>query len=292
MRIKQPIKKRWKVLLGVIGVAILLGSYSYLSRLQHAKNPTDTTMPNLTQLMDGLRLVTTPRENSMHAAFGVVEEKSSNPIIRLWTQAWKTMLIKDGWATYSRLAKGLVWGCVISVVLGTLMGCFESLAGFILPTLSFLSKVPGTAMLAVFFVLAGTGETMFIAMIGFGVLPTLTQSVYLSARDDLHHEEIDKAYTLGASNLEVIWEVVFPQILPKVLDNIRLQLGPAMVFLIAGEMLVGQVGMGYQIRMQQRLLHMNVVYDYILILGATGLLLDKGMLSFRQWWCPWYDRNR
>ena len=292
MRIKQPIKQRWKIILGVIGVFILLVIYSHLSYRQHVKNPTDTTMPNFSQLMDGIKMVTTPRENALQAAFGVVEEPSSNPIVRFWTQSWKTMIVQDAWATYSRLVKGLVWGCVLSMILGTLMGCFDGLASFLLPTLSFLSKVPGTAMLAVFFVLAGTGETMFIAMIGFGILPTLTQSIYLSARDDLHHEEIDKAYTLGASNIEVIWEVVFPQILPKILDNIRLQLGPAMVFLIAAEMLVGQVGMGYQVRMQQRLLHMNVVYDYLFILGATGLLMDKGMLSFRQWWCPWFDRDR
>ena len=292
MRIKQPIKQRWKIVLGVSGVFILLAIYSYLSYRQHVKNPTDTTMPNFSQLMDGIKMVTAPRENALQAAFGVVEETSSNPIVRFWTQSWKTMIVQDAWATYSRLVKGLVWGCVLSMILGTLMGCFDGLASFLLPTLSFLSKVPGTAMLAVFFVLTGTGETMFIAMIGFGILPTLTQSIYLSARDDLHHEEIDKAYTLGASNLEVIWEVVFPQILPKILDNIRLQLGPAMVFLIAAEMLVGQVGMGYQVRMQQRLLHMNVVYDYLFILGATGLLMDNGMLSFRQWWCPWFDRDR
>lgn len=292
MRIKQPIKQHWKIFYGVVGVLILMSIYSYLSYRQHIINPTDTTMPNVKQLIDGVRLVTTPRENSLQAAFGVAEELPENFLHRFWVQSWKTMIVQDVWATYSRLGKGLVWGCVISVVLGTLMGCYEWLASFLLPTLSFLSKVPGTAMLAVFFVLAGTGETMFIAMIGFGILPTLTQAVYMSARDDLHHEEIDKAYTLGAKNIELIWEVVFPQILPKVLDNIRLQFGPAMVYLIAAEMLVGQVGMGYQIRMQQRLLHMNVVYDYILVLGFTGLLMDKGMLLFRQWWCPWFDRDK
>lgn len=292
MRIKQPIKQHWRVFYGVVGVLILMSIYSYLSYRQHVINPTDTTMPNVKQLIDGVRLVTTPRENGLQAAFGIIEDVPSNLFHRFWLQSWKTMIVQDAWATYSRLTKGLGWGCVISVVLGTLMGCYEGLAAFLLPVLSFLSKVPGTAMLAVFFVLSGTGETMFIAMIGFGILPTLTQSVYLSARDDLHHEEIDKAYTLGASNIEVIWEVVFPQILPKVLDNIRLQFGPAMVFLIAAEMLVGQVGMGYQIRMQQRLLHMNVVYDYILVLGFTGLLMDKGMLFIRQWWCPWFDRDK
>lgn len=284
MRIKQPIKQRWKIMLGVIGVAVLISVYSWLSHRQHLRNPTDTTIPNLGQLVDGWIFVTTPRQNNLQAAFGVDGTKPSSNF-------WNTMLVQDFFATYIRLIKGLGWGCAISVVLGVLMGCFESLASLCLPTLSFLSKVPGTAMLAVFFVLAGTGEAMYIAMIGFGILPTLTQSVYFCARDDLHQEEIDKAYTLGASNLEAICELVFPQILPKVLDNIRLQFGPAMVFLIAAEMLVGQVGIGYQIRMQQRLLHMNVVYDYLLILGITGLLADKGMILLRQWCCPWFDQE-
>lgn len=286
-RIRQPIGYSRKVIVGIVGVCVLAVVYSVLSYRQHVKNPKDTTLPNFRQLVEGLKTVTTPRENSLKSALGGGDESQT-----FWQKADSTMLAQDGWATYSRLFRGLGWGCFLSVFVGTLMGCYETVAAFLLPPLSFLAKVPGTAMLAVFFVLAGHGEPMYTAMIGFGVLPTLTQAVYLCARDDIHHEEIDKGYTLGASNFELIWEVVFPTILPKVIDNIRLQLGPAMVYLIAAEMLVGQVGMGYQIRMQQRLLHMNVVYDYILILGATGLLMDKGMLSFRQWLCPWFDRSR
>jgi NitT/TauT family transport system permease protein len=277
--------------LGVVGVVVLMLIYGYLSYRQHIINPTDTTMPNLSQLWDGVVVVTTPRENSLKAIFGK-EDPPRTYFEKIWHQAWKTMIVQDVWATYGRLFKGLGIGCGISIVLGILMGCFEVVASLFLPMLSFLSKVPGTAMLAVFFVLSGTGESMFIAMIAFGILPILTQSVYLSARDDLHREEIDKCYTLGASLLESIWEIVWPQITPKVIDSVRLQLGPAMVYLIAAEMLVGQVGMGYQIRIQQRLLHMNVVYDYILILGITGLLMDKATTMFCQWYCPWFSRDK
>ena len=275
------------IVLGFIGVMSLLMIYGYLSYRQHLINPTDTSLPNLSQLQEGVRDITKPRENSLKTIFGLPEEQKT-----IWTQAWKTWLANDVYATYGRLFHGLFVGCAISVVLGVAMGCFETIASLFLPLLSFLSKVPGTAMLAVFFVLSGTGENMFIAMIAFGVLPILTQSIYLAARDDLHHEEIDKAYTLGASSPEVIWEVVWPQIIPKVLDSIRLQLGPAMVYLIAAEMLVGQVGMGYQIRMQQRQQHMNIVYLYIFILGTTGLLMDKAMMMFCQWYCPWFSRDK
>ncbi len=284
-RIKQPIQNRTKVVLGIVGVVVLASFYSYLSYRQHVRNPDDTTLPNFRQLVEGARLVITPRENTLTEAFGL--EKSDDSFLGSINKTW---LYQDAVATYGRLFKGLLWGCTLSVIIGTLMGCYEWLAALLAPPLSFLAKVPGTAMLAVFFVVVGTGESMFVAMIGFGVLPTLTQAIYLSARDDLHEEEIDKAYTLGACNFELVWNVVFRQILPKTMDAIRLQIGPAMVFLIAAEMLVGQVGMGYQIRMQQRLLHMNIVYNYLLILGLTGLAMDRAMIALRQWACPWYGR--
>lgn len=287
MRIRQPLGEHWKWFLGFLGIVILCLVYEWLSYRQHQANPTDTTIPSVSQMADGLRQVCTPRENPLKAAFGGTEDDTGT-----WEKIKTTWIYQDVTATYGRLIKGLLWGCVISVLLGLLMGCFEGLAAILLPPLSFLAKVPGTAMLAVFFVMAGTGETMFTAMIGFGVLPTLVQAVYLSAKHDIHEEEVNKAYTLGASNFEVIYAVVLRQIMPKVIDSIRLQFGPAMVYLIAAEMLVGQVGMGYQIRMQQRLLNMAIVYDYIIILGLTGLAMDKGILAFRRYWCPWFSRFR
>ena len=282
-RIKQPIGDRWTIALGIIGIVVLAGAYEIVSYRQHTANPKDTTIPNLSQLLEGFRQICEPKTNDLRPES---DDMSS------WGRIASCWLYKDAFATYGRLVKGLVWGSIISVIIGLLMGCFEGIGSFLLPPLAFLAKVPGTAMLAVFFVLVGTGENMFIGMIGFGLLPTLTQAVYASARYDVHDEEINKAYTLGASNCEVIWNVVLKQIMPKVLESIRLQIGPSVVYLIAAEMLVGQVGMGYQIRLQQRLLNMSVVYDYLLILGVSGLLMDQGMLLLRRWLCPWYSRYK
>jgi len=290
-RIKQHLTTRSKIIWGVAGVSVLAVTYSWLSFRQHERNPDDTTIPTFSQLAHGFMRTVTPssddKENALRVAFGQPTQEKT-----FWQKVQSTWLYQDSVATYGRLIKGLVWGCMLSIVLGTLMGCYEWLGSFLLPPLALLAKTPGTAMLAVFFVIVGTGEPMFITMIGFGVLPTLTQTIYLAAKDDLHREQIDKAYTLGADNTELVCNVVFPQILPKVIDSVRLQIGPAMVFLIAAEMLVGDVGMGYQIRMQQRLQQMNIVYNYLFLLGITGLLMDQAMIRLRQWLCPWFDIKR
>jgi NitT/TauT family transport system permease protein len=95
---------------------------------------------------------------------------------------------------------------------------------------------------------------------------------------------------LGASDAEIIYEVIWKQILPSVLDNIRLQIGPAMIFLLAAEMLVGGEGMGFRIRMESRVLDMSVVYIYLTILGFTGLMADYVLLWLRKRLCPWCIR--
>ena len=93
---------------------------------------------------------------------------------------------------------------------------------------------------------------------------------------------------LGASQFEIVWNVIFWEVLPKVIDAIRLQIGPAMVFLIAAEMVVGDVGFGYRIRLQSRLLHMNVVYPYLLYLAVFGFGIDWALRQLQHKLCRWY----
>ena len=261
--IRKSIKTRWTVLLGIISIFLMFSAYTYISHRQHIKNPDDTTIPKWGQLGEGVKKI--------------IEE---NP------RSGERWLLVDTKATATRLFLGLFFGIVGAIIIGLLMGCFAFWEGILLPPMSILAKEPPTAMLAVFFVLVGTDTPMFTAMIGFGILPTLAQSVYLAVRN-VPDETLFKAYTLGASHVEVIWNIIVRTILPALLDAIRLQIGPAMVYLIAAEMVVGDVGFGYRIRLQSRLLNMNVVYPYLAILAMSGYTLDYFIRLLQKFMCPW-----
>ncbi|MEM7166941.1 MAG: ABC transporter permease subunit [Planctomycetota bacterium] len=263
--IRSPIRYRTRVILGVVGVLVVALAYTWLSYRQHQINPTDQTIPTWQQLAAGVGKVLE------------VDEFSGD--------RW---LVTDVKATFYRLFVGMASGVFLSVVLGLLMGCYSAMEALFHPTLSFLAKIPPTAMMAVFFVLVGINFEMYVCMIAFGVMPSLAQTVYLSARNDVPDELIHKSYTLGASQAEVIWNVIYKQTLPKVLDAARLQMGPAMVFLIAAEWMVGAEGFGYRIKIQQRLLDMRVVYVYLIVLGGAGFLLDTALIRLRRRLCPWY----
>jgi NitT/TauT family transport system permease protein len=262
--LRQPIGRNWTIALVAASIATLVLLYTIMSMVQHARNPRDTTIPSWRQL-----------------GAGVVK------VVRLDEHTEERWIVEDSWATISRLFTGLFFGIVGAVVLGILMGCHKGVESFFAPPLSFLAKVPPTAALAVFFVMVGTDTEMYVAMIAFGILPTLAQAVYLGVRD-VPDELLYKAYTLGASNAEVVWNVIFRQMLPKIIDAIRLQIGPAMVYLIAAEMVCGHVGFGYTIRLQSRLLRMDVVYPYLIFLAGFGFAMDYGARRARRALCPWY----
>ena len=61
-----------------------------------------------------------------------------------------------------------------------------------------------------------------------------------------------------------------------------------MVFLIAVEYMIADVGFGYQLRIQQRQTHMNIVYTYLILLGVFGFFLDRLLTTFRRRLCPWF----
>ncbi|HRZ34804.1 MAG TPA: ABC transporter permease subunit [Candidatus Paceibacterota bacterium] len=266
--IRRPIKSSTAAFLGVLSVLLLLGGYTFLAHRQYQRNPDDTTIPRWSQLHKGLQ--------------------SAIEVNRRSEDRW---LVVDAVASGQRLFLGLAGGVAASLLLGLAMGCFTPIEAFLHPPLSLLAKVPPTAALAVFFVLVGTGNNMYVAMIAFGVLPTMTLTVNLAVKE-FPDELLYKAYTLGASHMEVVWTIIFRQVLPRFIDAFRLSIGPAMVYLIAAEMVVGDVGFGYRIRLQSKLLNMSVVYPYLAILAAFGFGMDSLLRLLQRKLCPWYEPRR
>jgi NitT/TauT family transport system permease protein len=266
--IRQPIASWLFYSLAVAGVLAAILFYAMLSIRQTAINETQSVLPGLESFQDGVEEVTKPRGN----------EKRPQP-------SW---LVTDFKATYWRLFLGLSAGTLLSIVLGIAMGAYTFVEAFFSPVIAFMAKIPPIAMIVVYMVVFGTNEKMYVALVGFGVFFTMVQAIYQSVKKDIPEDLIDKAYTLGGSEAEVVWEVIWRQVLPRIIDNIRLHIGPALVFLIAAEMLFADQGLGYTIRIQARLMNFNVVYIYCAILGSTGLLLDWALVVLRRWLCPWF----
>ncbi len=272
--IRQPIAQSWRIGLGAASILALIVCYGVLAhsrqqaKRQQQADAVDLTVPTYSMLWElGLKRACTPQ--------GSFERKE------IW-------IVSDFKATALRLLTSLLVGVACSVVLGLLMGCFDPVEAALLPPFAFLSKVPATAVLPVFFVLVQINFKMYLAIIVFGMLPTLAQSISQSVRKDVPVELIFKAYTLGASQFELIWDVIYKQVLPRILDAARLQLGPALVLLVAAEWMVAGEGIGYRLRLFYQRTDMTVVFVYVILLGLLGLAADYLLTWVRRRLCPWF----
>lgn len=257
----KPIKYRTRLILGFISVSLILTGYGVMSVIQHSNNSTDTTIPNLVQFAKACHKIITP-DSSGHR--------------------W---LLDDLWATGERFTIGMASGVFLSVITGILIGCYEPASAMLRPPLIFFSKVPQTAMLALYFFLFGTGEVLYLALIGLGIFSPIALSIYDSIKNDVKEDLIFKTFTLGASNMETVCEVVCKQILPRIIIFIQGQIGPALVYLVAAEWVMADVGFGYRLRIQLRLLNMSIVYLYLVILGGAGFFMEWTMTLTRRKLC-------
>lgn len=269
--IRRPIPPWLVITLGVASIFLMATFYELLSMRQTRVNEKQTVVPGFMTLSKGITQVL--------KAQGTAE----NP-----RPSW---LWEDVRATYWRLFLGLSAGVVGSLIVGVAIGAYTPIDAALTPIITFMSKIPPTAMLAVYMILFGTNLWAYIALVGLGIFFSMVIGIAQSVQSDVHSDQIDKAYTLGASEFEVIMEVILPQILPRFIDAVRLQIGPAMIYLIAAEALFGSDGFGYRIKLQSRLSNMSIVYPYLVFLGCSGLLFDQGLLRLRKWLCPWFGER-
>jgi NitT/TauT family transport system permease protein len=258
-----PLANRWRILLGVIPIVVLLGLYAWVSHQRQLENPMDRLTPGLTQLRAGLSEITTP-------------DKRTETV-------W---IVVDTAASLERLAKGMGAGLSIAIVLGLLMGIFSTARALFSPIVTALAKIPPLALLPIIFILLGVDESSKIVLIALGIAPTLANDVALTAAA-IPRETVVKAYTLGATTTEVALKVILPQIVPRILDSIRLTVGPAWVFLIAAEAISSDSGLGYRIYVVQRQLAMNVILPYVVWIAILGMAMDYGLYWLSRRWYPW-----
>lgn len=74
-----------------------------------------------------------------------------------------------------------------------------------------------------------------------------------------------------------MWKVIFPAAFPQIANGIHLAIGTAWIFLVAGEMVGAQSGLGYQIIDARNNIRADILLATILVIGFIGLLLDAAL---------------
>ncbi len=102
-------------------------------------------------------------------------------------------------------------------------------------------------------------------------------------------EQMVKSFTLGANNFDVAYRVTLKQILPQIINSLRLNLKPMMLFLFAGEMIAASDGLAYRIAIMRRHMGMDVILPYVLWVALLLFCVDLMLRMLNRRMHPWFQ---
>ncbi|MDT8310948.1 MAG: ABC transporter permease subunit [Methylophaga sp.] len=201
------------------------------------------------------------------------------------------VLWADTAASLQRLGLGVGISALTGLIIGILVGIIPLVRAGIAPVITIISLVPPLAILPILFIIFGLGELSKVMLIVLGITPFLIRDVQLRVMA-LPQEIIIKAQTLGANSWQLILRVVLPQVLPKLIDAVRLSLGSAWLFLIAAEAISATEGLGYRIFLVRRYMSMDIILPYVLWITLLAFLMDFLLRRLSKTAFPWHSTDQ
>lgn len=196
-------------------------------------------------------------------------------------QAWQALIemCKDGTLVTNigtsmyRFAAGYISSIVVAVILGLILGRLPGVFQYVNPTVQLLRPISPTAWMPFIVLLFGIGDVPAIVIIFIAAFfPVLLSTVAAVGNIDPIYFKVSKNF--GIRQPHLMWKVIFPAAFPQIANGIHLALGTAWIFLVAGEMVGAQSGLGYQIIDARNNVRADILLATILVIGLIGLLLD------------------
>jgi ABC-type nitrate/sulfonate/bicarbonate transport system permease component len=174
------------------------------------------------------------------------------------------------------------------VVLGILMTRQRLIRWFFDPIVSVGFPMPKIAFLPIFMLWLGLYDVSKISMAVFNaIFPVITATI--AAAEGVDRQLLWSARSLGASERQLLREIILPAALPQILTGLQVALPISMIVMIVTEMLMGGQGLGGAMIAASRFADSPGVFAGIVEIAIAGLCLVKGISVLRRHLLAWHQ---
>nr|WP_037080355.1 ABC transporter permease [Pseudonocardia spinosispora] len=189
-------------------------------------------------------------------------------------------------ASLARSVTGLGLAVLVAVPLGVLVGWYRPVAEALEPLLELFRNTAALALLPVFVLLLGLGETSKVSLVLFACAwPILLNTV--SAVRTVDPLLIRSARSLGLSAPSLFWKVVLPSAVPTLFTGIRLAAAASIMVLVAAEMMGAKAGLGYLINSSQFNFQIPQMYAGIVTISLLGVVINQALVAVERRFSRW-----
>ena len=257
-----------KLFLTLVPFAVVIIAYVIGSEIRLAENPQDKLLPAPATVVDTMVRLTTEGDR----------------------RTGRILFWYDTWASLKRLAVGIGISASLGLIIGLLIGLVPLVRSLLAQFVAVLSMIPPLALLPILFIVFGLGELSKVVLIVVGTLPFIIRDLRQRTLE-IPSEQLVKAQTLGASSCVIAIRVALPLVMPRLLQAVRLSLGPAWLFLIASEAIASDQGLGYRIFLVRRYLAMDVILTYVIWITLLAFVMDWLLRQASRRFFPWAEEG-
>lgn len=220
----------------------------------------------------------------------------------VWDKLIETSTVHDGvrgyaghllwehlWASLRRILLGSLYGVLGGVAVGLLIGLVPTVRALLGPLVTFVRTLPPLAYFSLLIIWFGIDESPKVILLFVAALPPVAVATAEAVRG-VHEDYVHAARSLGASRRQIPLLIVLPSALPEIMTGIRVAVGVAYTTVVAAETVNGVPGIGGMIRDAQRYNQSDVVVLGLLVIGASGLLIDALLQLTERGLVPWRGR--
>ena len=191
-------------------------------------------------------------------------------------------------ASAGRWALGFGLAILIGVPLGTLMGRSRALFRLVDPLLVVGYPVPKAALILLFVLWWGAGDTSRVGVIVAGCLIPIVISSYHGA-NAVAPGLLWSARSLGTGRIRLWVRVILPAALPQILSGLRLGIAISLFTLLASELLIRGAGVGAYMFTALDNGQTTTVFAMSAIVAAIGFLVDAAYVAAVRRGLPWLE---
>jgi ABC-type nitrate/sulfonate/bicarbonate transport system permease component len=212
----------------------------------------------------------------------------SEVIARIWTDGTSGDLWINTALTLYRALTAFAICTVFGVIIGMAMSRNVVANWFFDPIISVGFPMPKIAFLPVVILWLGVYDMSKITIIVIdAIFPVIAATVI--AIQGVERELLWSARNMGASEREMLWQIVLPAALPQIMTGLQVALPLSLIVAVVAEMLMGGYGLGGAMMTASRFANSTGVFAGIVEIAVVGYVLVKAMALIRRRLLIWHQ---
>jgi NitT/TauT family transport system permease protein len=184
-------------------------------------------------------------------------------------------MIEHAAFTLYRVMFGFSLAVAVGLPLGILMARIRAVEAFFLPLISALMPIPSFALVPLFMLWFGIGNTTTILIVFYAATFPMAFNTWSGVRS-VNPIWLRAAGAMGADERRLFWKVIIPGAAPFIITGMRQAFLRAWIGVVGAEMIAASDwGLGWVIFDAKEFLNTDMMLAALIVIGAIGFMTER-----------------